>query len=275
MDLGLEGAAVCVNGGSRGLGRAVALAFAREGARVVIAARDPEALQGTVEALHEAGAADAFGVPTDLGRRDSIERLFEEIESRWGELNTLINMAAHMDPSEGADFTEVPDEEWNRYFDVGVISHIRSARAAVPLMRKAGWGRIVNISSISSRLGIPQEGPYMTAKSAMNALSKNMAWALAKDGILVNTVTPGVFWTEGLSQFIRNAGGAATLDPNDLVDCWQFTHEFGGGRYNGVIGRIARAEELSPLLLLLGSRANSYIVGANIPVDGGTDFSAP
>jgi NAD(P)-dependent dehydrogenase (short-subunit alcohol dehydrogenase family) len=132
---------------------------------------------------------------------------------------------------------------------------------------------VINISSVSARVGIPLEAPYMTAKGGLNALSKNMAWALAREGILVNTVTPGVFRTEGAAEFMEATGATATYDPNSLSDIWSWMREVNGGRHGGVIGRVAEAAELGPLLLLLGSQANSYIVGANIPVDGGTDFS--
>lgn len=273
MDLGLGGAAVCVSGGTKGLGREAALAFAREGARVVVSGRGAEALEHTVEMLREAGAADALGVRTDLRDPASIDDLFAEIRARWGGLNTLINMAGPTEPSPGRDFTEVPDEQWQYYFDVGIMSVVRCTRAAVPLMRAAGWGRVINISSVSARVGIPIEAPYMTAKGGLNALSKNMAWTLAREGILVNTVTPGVFRTEGTAQFMEATGATATYDPSSLADIWSWMREVNGGRHGGVIGRVAEAEELGPLLLLLGSRANTYIVGANIPVDGGTDFS--
>jgi NAD(P)-dependent dehydrogenase (short-subunit alcohol dehydrogenase family) len=273
MDLGLSGAAVCVSGGSKGLGREAAIAFAREGARVVVAARGADELDRTVELLREAGAPDAFGVRTDLRSLDSIGALFASIEARWGELNTLINMAGPTEPSHGRDFTEVPDEQWQYYFDLGVMSVVRCTRAAVPLMRKAGWGRVVNISSVSARVGIPLEAPYMTAKAGLNGLSKNMAWALAKDGILVNTVTPGVFRTEATAYFMEATGAAQTYSPDDLAQIWAWMREVNGGRHGGAIGRVGLPDELASMLLLLGSRANSYIVGANIPVDGGTDFS--
>jgi 3-oxoacyl-[acyl-carrier protein] reductase len=273
MDLGLKGAAVCVSGGTKGLGREASLAFAREGARVVVSARGAEELNRTVAALLEAGAPDAFGVQTDVRELSSINALFEQIESRWGELHTLINMVGPADPSAGRDFLEVPDEQWQFYFDVGIMSTVRCTRAAVPLMRRAGWGRVINISSISSRVGQIFEAPYMTAKAGLNALSKNMAWALAKENILINTVTPGVFQTEGLRKFMEMTGATATYNPDNLTDVWEWMRNLSGLRPAGAIGRVAAAAELSPLLLLLGSRANSYIVGANIPVDGGTDFS--
>lgn len=273
MELGLTGAAVCVSGGSKGLGREAALAFAREGARVVVAARGADGLDRTVAALREAGAPDAFGVETDVSRLASIEALFEQIGARWGQLNTLINMVGPTEPSTGRDFVEVPDEQWQYYFDVGIMSVVRCTRGAVTLMRKAGWGRIINISSISARLGQSFEAPYMTAKAGLTALSKNMAWALAKEGILVNTVTPGVFRTEALQHFMEMTGATATYNPDNLAEVWDWMRNLSGQRPAGVIGRVAFPQELSPLLVLLGSRANTYIVGANIVVNGGTDFS--
>ena len=273
MDLGLRGAAVCISGGTKGLGRDAALAFAREGARVVVSGRGSEAIDDAVEALKQAGSPDAFGVQVDVQDLASIEAFFQAIDARWGELNTLINMVGPSVPSEGRDFTEVPDEQCRFYLDVGIMSVVRCTRAAVPLMRKAGWGRVVNISSISARIGQPFEAPYVTAKGGLNALSKNMAWALAKEGILVNTVTPGVFRTEGTRQFMELSGVAERYDPDDLAAVWTWTREL-SDRHGGVIGRVALPQELTPLLLLLGSPANSYIVGANIPVDGGTDSSS-
>jgi NAD(P)-dependent dehydrogenase (short-subunit alcohol dehydrogenase family) len=273
MDLGLAGAAVCISGGSKGLGREAALAFAREGARVVIMARGADGLHGSVAALLAAGAADAFGVETNVARLDSIDAAFAQIAAKWNELNTLVNMVGPTEPSAGRDFAEVPDHQWQFYFDVGIMSVVRCTRAALPLMRKAAWGRVINISSISARVGQAFEAPYMSAKAGLNALSKNMAWALAKEGILVNTVTPGVFQTEALRTFMEMTGATATYNPDNLAEIWDWMRNVSGPRPAGAIARVALPQELSPLLLLLGSRANSYIVGANIAIDGGTDFS--
>jgi len=273
MDLGLEGAAVCISGGTKGLGREAAIAFAREGARVVVSGRDRDAIDATVGELREAGSPDAFGVRVDLQDLPTIEELFRKIDERWGELNTLINMAGPNVPSEGSNFAEVPDGQWQFFFDLTIMSAVRCTREALALMRKAGWGRVINISSVSAKLGLPFEAPYMTAKAGLDALSRNMARALAAEGILVNTVTPGVFRTEGTRQFMEMSGVTDRYDPDDLAAIWTWMHEVNGGRHAGIIGRVAMPEELNPLLLLLGSRANTYIVGANIPVDGGTDAS--
>jgi NAD(P)-dependent dehydrogenase (short-subunit alcohol dehydrogenase family) len=274
MDLGLKGAAVCVSGGTKGMGREAALAFAREGARVAVSARGDDALNATVAQLREAGAPDAFGVQTDAGDLASIEALFAQIDARWGELHTLINMVGPTEPTPCANFADVPDERWQYYLNVGIMSVVRCTRCALPLMRKAGWGRVINISSTSARLGLPFEAPYMTAKGGLNALSKNMAWALAKEDILVNTVTPGVFRTEALRHFMEATGATSKYSPDNLEDVWSWmVGDMQAGRHAGAIGRVALPTEASSLLLLLGSRANTYIAGANISIDGGTDYS--
>jgi 3-oxoacyl-[acyl-carrier protein] reductase len=273
VDLGLDGAGICISGGSKGLGREAALAFAREGGRVAITARGREAIDETVALLVESGSPDAFGLEVDLRNPASIAAAFARIDDRWGELNTLVNMAGPTEPSGGQDFTEVPDDRWQYYFDVGIMAAVRCTRAAVPLMRKAAWGRVINISSVSATLGLPMEAPYMTAKAGLNALSKNMAWTLAREGILVNTVTPGVFRSDGTRQFMELSGVTGRYNPDDLADIWNWMRDVNGGRHGGTIGRVGLAAELGPLLLLLGSPRNSYIVGANIPVDGGTDVS--
>jgi NAD(P)-dependent dehydrogenase (short-subunit alcohol dehydrogenase family) len=273
VDLGLRDAAVCISGGSRGLGREAALAFAREGARVAIGGRDAKAIDDTVGLLQEAGAPDAVGIRVDLRAPASIEKMFAALEVRWGELNTLVNMAGPSEPSTGRDFAEVPDDRWQYYFDMGIMAAVRCTRYALPLLRRAEWGRVINISSVSAHLGLPMEAPYMTAKAGLNALSKNMAWALAPDGIIVNTVTPGVFKSDGTRQFMEMSGVTDRYDPDRLADIWNWMRDVNGGRHGGVVGRVGLPNELAPLLLLLGSRVNSYIVGTNIPVDGGTDVS--
>ena len=113
----------------------------------------------------------------------------------------------------------------------------------------------------------------MTAKAALNALSRNMAAALAPKGILVNTVTPGVFRTEALRFFMESTNATSRYDPDDLAQVWGWMRDVHGGRHAGVIGRVALPDEITSLLLLLGSPKNSYIVGANIPIDGGSDYS--
>src|SRR5437016_4114590 len=115
MNLGLQGAAVCISGGTKGMGREAAELFAREGARVVVTGRHQDSIDTTVAKLMEAGSPDAFGVKADILSARDIDGLFQQIDRRWGELNTLVNMAGPADPPEAANFAELTDEAWT-YF---------------------------------------------------------------------------------------------------------------------------------------------------------------
>jgi NAD(P)-dependent dehydrogenase (short-subunit alcohol dehydrogenase family) len=273
MDFGLKDAAVLISGGTQGMGREAALGFAREGARVAVTARTRADLDALLPDLRAAGAPDVIGLRCDVGSREEIDRAFAEIGRRWDGLNTLVNMVGPTRSPGGNDFMDIPDENWQWYFDIGIMSVVRCTRAAVPLMRKAGWGRVINISSIMARVAGPGEAPYMAAKSGLGALSKNIAWTLAKEGILVNTVTPGAVHTPAIKGYMQATGAHARYDVDDLADVAGYLDDLYGGRVTGAIGRVGGPEEIVPLLLLLGSKANGYIVGADIPMDGGTDYS--
>jgi NAD(P)-dependent dehydrogenase (short-subunit alcohol dehydrogenase family) len=274
MDLGLKNAAVCISGGTKGLGHATAMAFAGEGARVVVTSRHEKDFAAVVDELLAAGASDAFGVATDVGKAEDITALFAEIDSRWGGLNTLVNMASSTDPARLGPFLDLSDDDWDYHFTVGLMSAVRCMRAAIPLMRKAGWGRIINVSSIQARLGMPFDTPYTAIKAALGAVSKSLGRTFAGEDILINTITPGAFHTASLRhQLVETSGPDSDLDPDSLEDAARWVAERFAGRPVGAIGRVARPEEMGAHMLLLGSRANSYMTGANAVIDGGTDFS--
>src|SRR5262249_36361548 len=218
MDLGLGGAGVVVGGGTKGMGRAAAECFAAEGARVCVLGRGQEAIDATVDALLEAGAPDAFGVSTDLTVASSVSAAFEVIATRWdGGLNVLVNAAGPVDVGV-APFEALDDDEWMATFDIGAMSAVRCIRAALPLLREAGWARIVNAAAPSTRGQAPGLIAYTAAKSAMTSLSKNLSLGLAEDGILVNTVSPGSFLSEGLKGYLEALPASRGVDPESLED---------------------------------------------------------
>lgn len=275
MDLGLRNAAVLVSGGTKGIGYSTALAFAREGARVAITGRDQAAIAKTVDELRAAGAPDCFGVRCTLPDLREIETVFAALDERWGMLNTLVNVAGPTDGGRfGKEFVDLDEDDWDYFLQMGIMSVVRCTRLAIPLMRKAEWGRIIIVSSQSARIADSTQAGYMTAKAAINALAKNIAWGLAKDNILVNSVTPGAIATEATAAYMNLMGGAETgYDPTDLVSVGDFIAKVSGPRSRGVIGRAADPAEIVPPIVLLGSPLNSFMVGSNIAIDGGTDFS--
>ncbi len=270
MNLGLGGAAAVVAGGSRGMGRAVVESLAGEGARVAVLARSSAALDDTVEALGSLGAADAVGIATDLTSRHDVERALSTVGDRWGSLNVLVNAAGPVDVGIGA-FEALDDDAWLATFDIGVLSVVRCVRAALPLLRASPWARIVNISAHSTKRQSPGLVAYTAAKAALTSLGKNLSASLASEGILVNTVSPGSFLSAGMKSYLRALPAARGVDPDSLVDAMRVISEDFG--HPAQLGRAADSGEIGPLIAFLCSPANSYMTGADVNVDGGSDFT--
>ncbi|MBM4266641.1 MAG: SDR family oxidoreductase [Deltaproteobacteria bacterium] len=269
MDLGLKGAAVCVQGGSKGMGRAAAECFAADGARVVILARGRDEMDATVAELQRLGSPDAWCWPTDLLHPTSVEEAFAAIGERWGELNTLVNAAGP-----GADqktFDGISDDEWHRAFSLGALSAVRCARAALPWLRKAEWARIVNVSAHSTKRQSRTLAAYTASKAAMTSISKNMSLALGPEEILVNTVSPGSFASDGFKMGMRRLAAGRGLDPDNLYDCMRWIAEDFG--HPAHLPRAGDPKEIGAVIAFVGSKRNSYMTGANINVDGGSDFT--
>lgn len=270
MDLGLADATVLVSGGSKGMGRAAAETFAREGARVAVLARGADALDRTVAELERLGAAEALGLRADLTVGGDVERAVAGLGERWGALNVLVNAAGPVEVGIG-DFDAVDDAEWLATFDVGTLSAVRCVREALPLLRAAPWARIVNVSAHSTKRQSPAIVAYTAAKAALTSLSKNLSLSLAPEGILVNTVSPGSFASEGMRAYLRALPPERNADPDDLHDVMRvIAEDFGHPAH---VGRAADPAEIGPVIAFVGSRANTYMTGANLNVDGGSDFT--
>jgi len=269
VDLGLEGAAVVVSGGSQGMGRAAAEVFAQEGARTAVLARGKAGLDEAVAALTALGAPDAVRMPADLTDRAQVDAAFSAIGERWGELNVLVNAAGPVDVGIGR-FDNLDDAEWQATFDIGTLSAIRCVRAALPLLRAAPWARIVNISAHSTRRQSPELVAYTASKAALTSLSKNLSLALAPAGILVNTVSPGSILSAGLQGYLRALPPERHADPGDLRDAMRIIAEDFG--HPAHLGRAGDPSEVGRVVAFIGSRANSYMTGADVNVDGGSDF---
>jgi 3-oxoacyl-[acyl-carrier protein] reductase len=270
MDLGLEGAAVLVSGGSAGMGRAAAECFAREGARVAVMARGQGGLYETTAALGYLGAAEALELRADLTDAAAVADAIESLGRRWGELNVLVNAAGPVDVGIKR-FEATDDDEWLATFDIGTLSAVRCVRAALPLLRQAEWARIVNVSAHSTKRQSADIVAYTASKAALTSLSKNLSLSLAPDGILVNTVSPGSFASAGMRGYVEALPPERHADPDDLVDIMRvIAEDFGHPAH---LGRAADPSEIGPVIAFVGSKVNTYMTGANINVDGGSDFT--
>jgi NAD(P)-dependent dehydrogenase (short-subunit alcohol dehydrogenase family) len=266
MNLGFEGASAAVTGGTKGMGRSIALTLAGEGARVAVLARQQSELDETVEVLLKAGAPDAVGLVVDVTNGAQVTAGFAAIDARWGSLNALINTVG---PGAGK-FEDLGDDDWVGVFEIGLMSAVRCVRAALPLLRAADWARIVNISAHSIQRQSALIVAYTASKAALASVSKNLAKSLAPEGILVNTVSPGSIVTASFSEGLRPMFTAENLDPTDPVDVmtWIERHF----HQPADLGRAGLPEEIAVVVTFLASKVNGYVTGANVNVDGGSDF---
>jgi NAD(P)-dependent dehydrogenase (short-subunit alcohol dehydrogenase family) len=268
MDLGLRDAAAVVTGGSSGMGRAAAECFAEDGARVAVLARRRAELDETVAALRKLGSPDAVGIAADVTDAAAVAAAFAEVGARWGALNILVNTVG---PGDTGTIDTLDDEAWQRSLELGVMSVVRCTRAALPWLRKAEWGRIVNVSAQSTKRQAPTLIAYTAAKSALASVSKNLAKTLAPENILVNTVSPGTFLSGGVRSWLQRIAQERGVDPDSLADLNRIiAEEF---HEPSDLGRAGLPGEIGAVIAFLASRRNSYMTGANVNVDGGSDFS--
>lgn len=265
MELGLDGRAVVVAGGTRGLGRATAELLAAEGCRVALLDVHEPALREMEEILAAAGARDAVGLRCNLLETGEVEAAFSFIEERFGECNALVNAAGS---TQVGNLDDLTDEDWMDCFDDGVMTMIRTTRAALPLLRDSVNPRVVNIAAASIRHQTPNLIGFTAARAALASASKNLARALAPEGILVNTVCPGIVMSESLESYVADDDEAATDGPLEAAYA-SVVRDFGA---INDIGRIGLPEEIAAMVVFLCSEPASFLVGSTIPVDGGTDF---
>ena len=265
MDLGLANAKTLVVGGSRGMGRATANCLADEGARIAIVGRSQPDLDRAVAELSERGSPDALALAADMRDDGRVLEVFGELRDRWdGELNVLVNAAG---PTVRGRFEDLTDEQWLQAIDEGALGMVHCVRAALPLLRKAEWARIVNFSAHSTKRQNVLLPAYTAAKAMVTSVSKNLSLALAPDEILVNVVSPGSVASEALKGWAASVGVDGD-DPYALMGA--ITKHFGHPAH---LPRTGLPEEVGPVAAFLASRRNSYMTGADVNVDGGSDFT--
>jgi NAD(P)-dependent dehydrogenase (short-subunit alcohol dehydrogenase family) len=253
MDLGLSGKRALVTGGSMGIGKAVALALAAEGCRVAIAARGREAL---AHAAKEIGAA-ALVVPADCTKPEDIRRMVQEVVARFGGLDILVNSVG---AAKSGRFLELSDDDWRESLELKLFGIVRSCREALPHMRRARWGRIVNLIGHRARQPEAQAMPAGVANAGLVNFTKALADEVAADGILVNGVSPCPMETRRLDYMVK--AKAQMMGISEQAAREEFRREI-------PLGRFARPEEIAPLVAFLASERNSYITGTTIAIDGG------
>jgi NAD(P)-dependent dehydrogenase (short-subunit alcohol dehydrogenase family) len=247
----LANRAAIVTGAAMGIGRASALALAREGAAVTIADVDEAAGEKTRADIEAAGGRAIF-VRCDVTSLADAKAATEATLEAFGRIDILVNNAAR---AIGGVVDEIEEDDWNRVISNNLTSVWRFMKCVVPVMRKQGGGAIVNISSVQSLKGFHGWPAYAAAKGGINALTQQTAAELAPAKIRVNAVAPGTIMTPLNEKVFREAA-----DPQDLINRWNAAHP---------IGRFGEAEEVAELVLFLASDRSSFITGDIIRVDGG------
>jgi NAD(P)-dependent dehydrogenase (short-subunit alcohol dehydrogenase family) len=260
MDLGLAGRSALVTGSSKGIGRAIAAALAAEGARVTICARGRAAL-ATAEADLRARGADVVAVAGDLTTDAGVEAVWRAHVAAFGGADILVNNVTG--PATSADVLEATDDDWLASFTMNVLVHVRFIRRTLPGMLANGWGRIVNVASTAGRQPHDQLPTYGPTKAALINLSKLLANAYSRRGVLVNCVCPGITRTEAAMASAVARTGRGGDDPARVFD------EYFGARRPLPAGRFGEPEDTAALVAFLASARASWITGACFDVDGG------
>ncbi len=251
----LAGKTAVITGGGTGIGQAIALAFAKEGARVAVAGRRMEKLQETLSLLKQSGS-NALAVECDVTKSADTERLVKAAEDRFGNVNVLVNNAGALSVSTVETISEA---DWDRIMGANLKGPFLMSRAVLPAMRRAGGGSIVNIGSVLGIAAIRDRAAYCASKGGVAMLTKAMALDHAHDKIRVNCVCPSIVESAMTEMFFAETEAARKLRESRLASV--------------PLGRFGKPNDIAGIVVFLASDESSWMTGTVIPVDGGVTAS--
>ncbi|MGD9489797.1 MAG: SDR family oxidoreductase [Calditrichaceae bacterium] len=256
MDLGIKGRSAVVFAASKGFGKATALALAAEGCRVAICSRDEKNIKETAEEIGKSTGTQVIYRVVDVAEEKQILSFIEHVAGKWGKIEILVNNAGGPPVK---SFEETVDAEWHFWYDVTFMSVVRAVRAVLPHMKKNGFGRIINITSISVKAPVKNLIYSNALRMAVIGLAKSLSQELGAYGITVHNVAPGYHLTDGLERIIKKRmEQGETRD--DILDGWIKTVP---------MGRIGEPDDLAALITFLASGKSGYLSGTTIACDGG------
>jgi 3-oxoacyl-[acyl-carrier protein] reductase len=257
MDLGLKDRVALVAASSQGLGKAVAMALGREGAKLALCARSADAIELAAKEIRTAAGVEVLARAADVTDREAVRRLVEETLERFGRIDICVTNAGGP-PSK--TFAQTTPGDWTAAVDLNLISVVSFAREVLPVMETQHWGRLITITSVAVKQ--PIEGLILSnsVRSAVSGLVKTLANEYGKHNVTVNNVCPGYTRTERLTSLAARVAQNEGLAREDIEQRWTSQVP---------LGRLGEAEEFANVVAFLASERASYVTGASIAVDGG------
>jgi len=257
MDLGLKHRVAIVAASSQGLGKALAMGLAKEGAKLALCARTEAVLKATAEEIRRETGVEVLALPLDVTIYEQVRRFVGETVARFGRVDICVTNAGGP-PAKPFSDTTVAD--WQAAVDLNLMSTLYFAREVLPLMQKQRWGRFIAITSVAVKQ--PVEGLILSnaVRSAVSGLVKSLSNEYGKDNVLVNNVCPGYTQTARLEELAAQLAAAQGTDPSQIRERWAAQVP---------LQRLGQPEEFANLVIFLASERASYITGQSILVDGG------
>ena len=257
MDTGLKGRVAIVAASSQGIGLATAEAFAAEGCRVAMCARNLERLLSAAEKIREHHNAEVLAEAVDVSNSAAVHRFVEGVVSRFGSADICVTNAGGP-PAKG--FLATTDADWRKAFDMNFMSTVYFAKEVIPYMQKKRWGRIITITSITTKQPVSDLILSNAVRTGVVGLVRSLANEFGKDGILVNNVGPGFTATDRLKQLAKTRSAASGKPEQEVFDSWAA---------DSALKRVGEPREVAGTILWLASEQASYLTGQTILVDGG------
>ena len=257
MDLGIKDRVALVAAGSKGIGFAVALELAREGARVFLCSRDEKRASEAAQKIHSETGATVAGIGADVTDERAVEHFVNLARERAGRIDILVTNAGGPPTS---SFAESDLDAFRKAFELNALSAIRLAKLVMPGMRAQKWGRVVNITSISAKQPIDGLLYSNTVRAALTGWAKTVSNEVAADNVTVNNVAPGYTLTGRQDELAEARSKALGKSKEEIIASWAT---------QGPMGRIGRPDEIAAAIVFLASERASYITGVTLQVDGG------